>query len=78
MFACDELFLEFERARQNPKLRKFLKPMRAAETFELMQAKVVMVQITNRTADFKDEKDNYLLDLCTTAQADFLVTGDKQ
>jgi len=28
-------------------------------------------------ANFKDEKDNYLLDLAEHVDADFLVTGDK-
>lgn len=78
LFSCDELFAEFERVRQYPKLQKWLRPERAAETFELMQAKAVVVQITTRTANFVDVKDNYLLDLCNAAQVEYLVTGDKQ
>jgi putative PIN family toxin of toxin-antitoxin system len=77
LFACNELLDEFERVRQYPKLQKFLTHERAAETFELMLATAVMVQITARTANFTDAKDNYLLDRCNVAQVDFLVTGDK-
>ena len=78
MFACDELFAEFERVRHYPKLIKILNPKRVAETFELMNAKAIVVQIAHRAADFIDPKDNYLLDLCDTVEAHYLVTGDVQ
>jgi len=77
MFVCDELFAEFERAARYPKLAKILNPARIIETLELMNAKAFRVPIAHRAADFSDAKDNYLLDLCDTVQADFLVTGDK-
>lgn len=76
LFACFELFAEFERVRHYPKLIKILNSSRVVETFELMNAKAIVVQIARRTADFKDPKDNYLLDLCDTVEADYLVTGD--
>lgn len=76
LFACDELFAEFERVRHYPKLVKILHPNRVVETFELMNAKASVVQIARRSADFIDPKDNYLLDLCDTVEADYLVTGD--
>ncbi len=77
LFACSELLDEFERARHYPKLQKYLKPERVAATVELMNAKAIVVDIVHRSADFIDSKDNYLLDLCQTVSADFLVTGDK-
>lgn len=77
MFVCDELFAEFERAVRYPKLAKILNPARVVETLELMNAKALRLSIARRAADFTDAKDNYLLDLCDTVQADFLVTGDK-
>ncbi len=77
LFACEELFAEFERVRRYAKLQKYLTPARATETFELMQTTAILVQITSRTADFNDAKDNYLLDLCQAVRADYLVTGDK-
>lgn len=77
MFVCDELFAEFERAVRYPKLAKILNPERVIETLELMNAKAFRVPIARRAADFSDAKDNYLLDLCDTVLADFLVTGDK-
>lgn len=77
IYACAELFDEFERVRQYPKLFKILQPQRVAATLELMNAKAISISIASRTADFADVKDNYLLDLCETAKADFLVTGDK-
>ena len=77
LFACTEMFDEFERVRQYPKLLKILKPRRVAATIELINAKASVVTISHRTADFVDPKDNYLLVLCETIQADFLITGDK-
>lgn len=77
MFVCDELFAEFERAVRYPKLAKILNPVRVVETLELMSAKASRITIARRSADFSDANDNYLLDLCDAAQADFLVTGDK-
>jgi len=77
LFVCDELLTEFQNVVQYPKLAKILKPDRIFETFELMNAVAVFIDIEKRTADFKDAKDNYLLDMCNTIQADYLVTGDK-
>jgi len=77
LFVCDELLNEFQNVIQYPKLAKILKPDRIFETFELMNAVAVFIDIKKRTADFKDAKDNYLLDLCNTIEADYLVTGDK-
>ena len=42
-----------------------------------MNAKAIVFSITFHSADFFDPKDNYLLDLSETVEADFLVTGDK-
>lgn len=78
IFACSELFEEFDRVRSYPKLLKILKPKRVAATLELMSSKAITVKIEHRTANFSDPKDNYLLDLCQTVRADFLVTGDKR
>lgn len=78
LFACNEMFDEFERVRQYPKLQKILKPKRVAETLELINAKATIVSITEPSADFSDAKDNYLLDLCQTIEANYLVIGDKR
>lgn len=77
LYVCSELLEEFERTSHYPKLQKYLKPQRVAATIELINATAIVVSIGLRTADFKDSKDNYLLDLCQTVQANFLVTGDK-
>ncbi len=76
LFACAELFEELERVRQYPKLQKLLKPQRIADTLELINAKAIILTIIQQ-ADFSDPKDNYLLDLCQTAEAGYLITGDK-
>lgn len=78
LFACAELFEEFDRVRQYPKLQKLLKPQRVADTLELVNAKAIILTIIQQNADFSDPKDNYLLDLCQISEANYLVTGDKR
>ena len=46
------------------------------EALELIENYASLVSIDVRKADFSDPKDNYLLDLCNTIGAEYLVTGD--
>lgn len=78
LFACTELFEEFERVCKYPKLQKLLNPKRIQASVELMYAKTSLVSIEHQEADFSDPKDNYLLNLSRTVEADYLVTGDKR
>lgn len=42
-----------------------------------MEAYGVYAEIEQTRADFKDAKDNYLLDFSQTIEAGYLVTGDQ-
>jgi putative PIN family toxin of toxin-antitoxin system len=76
IFACKQLLLELTDVCNRPKLQKYLSAARVAEIFQLIDHFAKFEEPTEQTAQFQDEKDNYLLDLCTTIQANYLVTGD--
>ena len=78
LYASTDLNREIAEVVQRPKLKKYLKPDRVSEIFELLAQFANYVDIISAsTANFQDAKDNYLLNLADEVQADFLVTGDK-
>ncbi|MBL7797221.1 MAG: putative toxin-antitoxin system toxin component, PIN family [Saprospiraceae bacterium] len=76
LFTCLELNTEFVEVSARPKLKKYIRKSRVAETLELLESCASLVWIESAKADFADPKDNYLLNLCDTISADYLVTGD--
>jgi uncharacterized protein len=76
LFTCLELNTEFVEVAARPKLKKYIRKSRVAETLELLEFCASLAMIESVNADFADPKDNYLLDLCDTISADYLVTGD--
>jgi len=76
LFTCLELNTEFVEVSARPKLKKYIRKSRVAETLELLESCASLVLIESAKADFADPKDNYLLNLCDTISADYLVTGD--
>jgi uncharacterized protein len=78
LYASIDLNREIADVVQRPRLKKYLKPARVREIFELLSQFANYVDIVGAsTANFQDAKDNYLLNLADEIQADFLVTGDK-
>jgi uncharacterized protein len=76
LFTCLELNTEFVEVSARPKLKKYIRKARIQETLELLESYASLVSIESRDANFADPKDNYLLDLCDTINATYLVTGD--
>lgn len=37
----------------------------------------ILIKVISKTAQCRDHKDNFLLDLAVDSEADYLVTGDK-
>jgi len=60
-----------------PHLQKFVRPEIKVEFLALYPAVVVKVPVFNEVTLCRDAKDNFLLSLSQDAQADYLVTGDK-
>ena len=75
VFVCQKLLWEVKLVVQKPKLLKYISQDRQKLLFELMQA-CQYVNIDEQTSISRDPNDDYLLDLATTTDADFLVTGD--
>jgi uncharacterized protein len=76
LYTCLELNSEFIEVSNRPKLKKYIRKDRIQETLELLESYASLVSIESRDANFTDPKDNYLLDLCNTINATYLVTGD--
>jgi len=76
LFTCFELNSEVVEVAARPRLKKYIREKRIKEVLELIENYASLVTIEAKKADFKDPKDNYLLDLCDTILAEYLITGD--
>jgi len=72
-----ELFDELTEVLQRPKFRKYFSQDNIKELIALLHAKTEIVEITEHFSDCRDPKDNFLLDLCVSANVDCLITGDE-
>ncbi len=77
LFICEALEAEFADVVSRPRLAKYIRPERVIEVYQIMEAYSVYAEIEQTRADFKDAKDNYLLDFSQTIEAGYLVTGDQ-
>ncbi len=76
LFACLEFDAELADVVTRPRLQKYIKPRRLQEMYQLLDVYARYERITYHSASFGDVNDNYLLNLCDTVKADYLVTGD--
>lgn len=72
----EELFEELIDVVHRPKLRKYFSSDDIRELMALLEMKALFVEIKEHVFDCRDAKDNFLLDLCISGNADYLVTGD--
>lgn len=72
-----ELMVEFDDVIHRPKFAKIISPrhMHRFKTIALTFLK--QTTTVNIPAAVRDENDNYLLGICESCQADFLITGDQ-
>lgn len=73
----EALFGELLAVLQRPKFRKYFSSEIVKELTMLLLAKVEWVSISESFDDCRDLKDNFLLDLSVSGNADYLVTGDE-
>ncbi|WP_207761365.1 putative toxin-antitoxin system toxin component, PIN family [Conservatibacter flavescens] len=74
----DNTFNEFVEVIRRPKFAKYLNP-EAREAFITTLSNVVeFVEITETITDCQDPKDNQFLEVAISANAVYLVTGDKR
>lgn len=73
----EELFEEFIEVLQRPKFKKYFSQNDIAELISLIHLHTEFIEIRERFEDCRDPKDNFLLDLCVSGKADYLLTGDE-
>ena len=74
---CTELLREFIEVSNRPKLQKFFTNQELKLIFEIIERYSIIVSIKSCVTVCRDIKDNFLLSLSKDAQADYLITGDK-
>ena len=72
----EDLFTELLEVLQLPKFKKYFSSATIEELIALLYDHVEWVEITCHFDACQDRKDNFLLDLAVSGQADYLVTGD--
>ncbi|MCD6185324.1 MAG: putative toxin-antitoxin system toxin component, PIN family [Deltaproteobacteria bacterium] len=72
----EELFDELLEVLQRPKFKKYFSQKDITELISLLHFKTEQIKITKHFRDCRDPKDNFLLDLCISGNADYLITGD--
>ena len=72
----EELFDELVEVLQRPKFNKYFSQNDIMELISLIHLKTERIEIKERFEDCRDPKDNFLLDLCVSGNADYLITGD--
>ncbi|MDR2424586.1 MAG: putative toxin-antitoxin system toxin component, PIN family [Prevotellaceae bacterium] len=75
IYTCYQLFLEVSTTLQKPKLQKYVPAERRNILLKYM-ATCPTATVDAQTTRCRDPKDNFLLNLAQTVQADFLITGD--
>jgi putative PIN family toxin of toxin-antitoxin system len=72
----EELLAELVEVLHRQKFKKYFTSENIQELISLIDAKFEHVEVTKHIKACRDEKDNFLLDLCISGNADYLVTGD--
>ncbi len=72
----EQMFAELIEVLRRPKFKKYFSDAAIEELIALLYDRVKWVEITCHFDACRDRKDNFLLDLAVSGQADYLVTGD--
>ena len=71
-----ELIDELIEVLQRPKFKKYFTQNDIQEFVSLIHSKVEWIDIKTHFNECRDPKDNFLLDLSVSGNADYLITGD--
>jgi len=71
-----ELLSELNEVLHRPKFKKYFSNDKIEELKLLLHEHVEWIKVSERFDDCRDKKDNFLLDLSVSGDADYLVTGD--
>jgi putative PIN family toxin of toxin-antitoxin system len=72
-----ELFEELIEVLQRPKLSKYFSHGDIEEFVSLIYSRVEWIDVKYNFDNCRDPKDNFLLDLCVSGKADYLITEDE-
>ena len=72
----DELLDEFITVLRRPKFHKYFSEEQIQELISILSLRIESIEINQKFNDCRDKKDNFLLDLCVSGRADYLITGD--
>ncbi len=72
----DELFAELFEVLQRPKFKKYFSNTSVEQLLVLLNEKIVWIAVDDKFTDCRDAKDNFLLNISVSGQANYLITGD--
>ncbi len=72
----EELFEELFEVLRRPKFKKYFSQNDIAELISLIHLIAKFIQIREQLESCRDPKDNFLLDLSVSGDADYLITGE--
>ena len=73
----NELLEEFIEVVKRPKFEKHFSKQDIEKIFEYFDQYGELIKVTSDINICRDQKDNFLLNLSTDSNADYLITGDK-
>jgi len=77
LITCEELIHEFLAVSMRERFRRYFSEEKTKELLMLLEPSLHFVSITSIIEECRDPEDNFLLALAKDAEADYLVTGDK-
>ncbi|GAB2792654.1 hypothetical protein GCM10027275_41980 [Rhabdobacter roseus] len=77
LFADQTLLTELSEVAYREKFRKYVTPTDIAIFLDVLKARMTIIVPTTVVTDSPDPNDNYLLSLAIDAQAQYLITGNK-
>ncbi|MEI6068021.1 MAG: putative toxin-antitoxin system toxin component, PIN family [Methylococcaceae bacterium] len=77
IIVCSELLEELKQTLQRSKFKKYFSSERILLAIDLVEQSSTFINLKSVVELCRDHKNDYLLALAKDAQADFLLTGDK-
>lgn len=72
----DDLFSELLEVLQRPKFKKYFSSASIEQLLALLNEKIAWITVVDEFTDCRDGKDNFLLNLSVSGNANYLITGD--
>ncbi len=77
IIVCKELLNEIHEVTRRPKVAKYFTADKLALLWDFMLQETDFYEIMEVPSRCRDPKDDYLLELASVSQANYLITGDK-